>query len=93
MRARSGTLASVRSTARSACLRSNWAIALALSALLTILIRKREVLFFSTAASLAANSASSLLGAPTAKISVSEWCTSARPPQTVASDNSRVSTT
>ena len=51
-RARGGTLASVRSTARSACLRSNAASALALSALVTILMRSRELLFFSTAASL-----------------------------------------
>ena len=72
-RARGGTLASVRSTARSACLRSNCASALALSGLVTILRCSRELLVLSMAASLAANRASGPLALPTANTSVSEF--------------------
>jgi hypothetical protein len=79
-RARGGTLTSVRTTARSACLRSNAVSALALSPLVTILMRSRELLFLSTAASLAAKRASRLLPSPTANTRVSEFFSQVRPP-------------
>ena len=90
-RARGGTLASVRSTARSACRRSNCASALALSALVTILSRSFEEVFLSTVASLAAKRASRLPGSPTANTSVSEFFSQIRPPQTVATVRIKVS--
>jgi hypothetical protein len=90
-RGRGGTLASVRNTARSACLRSNCVSALALSALNAIVRRSRDEVFLSTAASLAAMSASSLLASPTANVSVSELRSQTRPPATVATVRIRVS--
>jgi hypothetical protein len=53
-RARAGMRPSVRSTARSACLRSNCVSALAPSGALTILTRNRDEAFFRAAASLLA---------------------------------------
>ena len=82
-RARGGILASVRSTARSACLRSNWVSALALSGLATILRCSRELVVLSMVASLAANRASGPLASPTAKTSVSDF-SQIREPHTVA---------
>src|SRR5215207_5211402 len=79
-----GILASVRSTARLASLRSNCANALALSGLLTILSCSRDVLLLRTAASRAAKRASGLVGSPTANTSVSEFFSHIRPAQTVA---------
>ena len=90
-RARGGTLASVRSIARSASLRSNCVSALALSALNVIFRRSREEAFLRTVASLAANIASSLLASPTAMVSVSEFRNQTRPPPTVATVRIRVS--
>src|SRR3569832_54026 len=90
-RARGGIFASDRNTARSASFRSNWPSALALSALRTILSRKREEVALSMVANLAAKRASGPLASPTAKVSVSEYLNQMRPPQTVAIVKIRVS--
>ncbi len=91
-RARGGILESVRSTVRSASRRSNCAAAFAASPAVTIFSFSRELVLFITAASLAAKCASSPLGSPTAKVSVSEFFRRMRPPHTVASDSTRVNT-
>ena len=91
-RARGGIFESVRNTIKSASRRSNCATAFAPSPAVTIFSFSRELLLLSTAPSLAAKRASSPLGPPTAKMSVSEFFRRMRPPHTVASDNTRVNT-
>ena len=91
-RAREGTLASVRRIARLASLRSNDASALALSPWGMILSRSRDVLLFSSAASLAAKRASGPLASPTANTSVSEFRSQVRPPHTVTAVRIKVRT-
>src|SRR6202048_2429259 len=58
-----------------------------------MLRRSGGLVFLSTVASLAAKRASKLLASPTAKISVSEFLSQIRPPQTVATVRINVSTT
>ena len=91
-RARGGTLASVRSTARSACRWSNRASALALSVSDTILRRSRELLLLRTAASRAAKRASTPLASPTANTRVSEFRSQIRPPRTTQTVRIKVRT-
>src|SRR5258707_10015032 len=90
-RACGGILASVRSTARLACLRSNCASALALSGLDTILRLSRDKLFLRTVARRSAKRASGLFASPTANTNVSEFFSQTRPPQTVAMVRTTVS--